>query len=146
LFGIAQIALTYAPNFLAIVCAYGIFGVGDGIYYGCQASIACQVSGSANLSNQAIGYYYMFIAFSLFIGILLWFFLLIKFFLSFWSFHFARPCSCWISLHYFWKLHFGVFDQCRIFLLWMHCSNALPKWGRCEKTAWVLFQGYRKKD
>ncbi len=66
--GMGQILLIYSPNFVALVVIYGAFGVGEGLYYGCLTSIACQVAGSANLSNQAIGYYHTFIAFSLNIG------------------------------------------------------------------------------
>jgi hypothetical protein len=59
-----------APNFPALVIIYGAFGVGEGLYYGCLSSIACQVAGSADLSNLAIGYYHTFIAFSLNLGAL----------------------------------------------------------------------------
>jgi hypothetical protein len=68
LYGIALIGLVFAPNFYALVGAYGVFGAGDGLYFGCLASISVQTAGSANLSNQAIGYYHTFIAFPLFIG------------------------------------------------------------------------------
>jgi hypothetical protein len=45
-----------------LVFMYGLFGVGDGVYFGCFASVSCQVAGSANLSNQAIGYLHFFMA------------------------------------------------------------------------------------
>ncbi len=68
LWGIAQIGLIAAPNFVCFVAAYGVYGIGDGLYFGCLAPIACQVAGSPNLANQALGYFYTFISPSYFIG------------------------------------------------------------------------------
>jgi hypothetical protein len=68
IYSITQIGLIYSSSFLALVVTYGALGVGDGVYFASLTAIACEAAGSANLANQAIGYYHTLIAFSVIIG------------------------------------------------------------------------------
>jgi hypothetical protein len=54
LWGVAIIGLIVAPNFACFVVAYGIYGIGDGLYFGYLAPIACQVAGSRKKGSRVL--------------------------------------------------------------------------------------------